>query len=864
MPAARFSVRVGLILVLAMCMVQEVRAGQWTASSDHLVGLPLISRYGASALSSSFFFSGKEPTSASHELKFDVLGPLDYSFVVKYEAQNVDLTGRISKRSNRQMAWVFDLDAHRTEPEVDSGGIAFKFDLAGIGSELGEPELLSTNRGWTWGRVGGTRFELLFDPPMAAVYFEQGQKSEVRALLFKGGLIKGSRRQTITLTISGEIAFGPAVSERFGKEDPASWPPDALDWESSPVDMSFLNKPEMPAGKRGFLKVLRDKFVFEDGAAARFWGTNLTSYALFQTSKENARRQARRLSQLGFNLVRLHHHDSLWVDPNVFGDKRAKDTQTLSSAMLEKLDWWIQCLKDEGIYVWLDLHVGRKFKPGDDILGFDEISKGNPTADPKGYNYVNTGIQSAMRRFNEDYVNHLNKYTGNRYKDEPAIIAMLITNENDLTNHYGNVLLPDSKVPKHHALYMDRANAFAAAHDLPRSRVWRSWEHGPSKIFLNDLEQRFHAEMIGHLRKTGVKVPIVTTSTWGSNPLSSLPALTTGDVIDAHSYGSIGELEKNPIHVPNMMHWLAAAQIAGLPLSVTEWNVEPFPVHDRHLVPLYMAASSRLQGWGAMMQYAYTQAPPNGPGYPSNWHAFNDPALIATLPAAALLFRRGDVQEASTIYAFAPDKEQLFGQSISPRNAAALRTAAEKGKLVLALPQVGELPWLQKSAVPAGARVIMNPGQSLIDSDAAEAVSDNGELKRNWEQGIYTINTSRTQAAMGWIGGRRIELADVRIEASTPNATVCIQSLDGRPIGKSGSILVSLGARSVPTRAKQLPFRSEPVLGQIDIQAPRGLKLYPAGQDLKARRTLSAPYRNGRYTITLQREPGNHWLVLKK
>src|SRR3990172_1669903 len=115
-------------------------------------------------------------------------------------------------------------------------------------------------------------------------------------------------------------------------------------------------------------------------------------------------------------------------------------------------------------------------------------------------------------------------------------------------------------------------------------------------MFFNDLEQRFNTEMIAHLRAQGVKVPIVTTSTWGRNPLSSLPALTAGNIIDAQSYGGIGELEINPVYAPNLVHWIAAAQVVGMPLTVTEWNVEEFPVPDRHSIPLYLAASAGLQG----------------------------------------------------------------------------------------------------------------------------------------------------------------------------------------------------------------------------------------------------------------------------
>jgi alkylation response protein AidB-like acyl-CoA dehydrogenase len=69
---------------------------------------------------------------------------------------------------------------------------------------------------------------------------------------------------------------------------------------------------------------------------------------------------------------------------------------------------------------------------------------------------------------------------------------------------------------------MRLAREFADKHSLPRDRVWRAWQAGPSKLFLNDLEERFDTEMIAHLRELGVSALIAPSSTWGRNPLSSL------------------------------------------------------------------------------------------------------------------------------------------------------------------------------------------------------------------------------------------------------------------------------------------------------------------------------------------------------
>src|SRR6478752_4605430 len=222
-------------------------------------------------------------------------------------------------------------------------------------------------------------------------------------------------------------------------QDQSSWSAEILNWgmspwHSAPVDLSFLNASEKPAGKRGFVRAVKGRLVFEDGTPARFWGTNLVAYALFgMNRRQDIELQAKRLSQLGFNLVRIHHHDSSWVRPNIFGSGSEPDTKNLNKEMLSRLDWWIKCLKDEGIYIWLDLNVDRQFKPGDGIDGFDELYRDKSNDGLKGFNYVNPSIQQAMQRFNEAYLNHVNPFTGLAYKNDPAIAAVLVTNENDVT-----------------------------------------------------------------------------------------------------------------------------------------------------------------------------------------------------------------------------------------------------------------------------------------------------------------------------------------------------------------------------------------------------------------------------------------------
>lgn len=108
------------------------------------------------------------------------------------------------------------------------------------------------------------------------------------------------------------------------------------------------------------------------------------------------------------------------MSPDIFVDTKAtKRTCWLNVQSLGRLDWWVKCLKVEGIYFWLDLYVQRALLKHDDIFDFDEIRRGKDQADLKGCNYVNPTIQSAMWRFNEA----------------------------NLTHRFGNALLPDKGVP---------------------------------------------------------------------------------------------------------------------------------------------------------------------------------------------------------------------------------------------------------------------------------------------------------------------------------------------------------------------------------------------------------------------------------
>jgi hypothetical protein len=227
------------------------------------------------------------------------------------------------------------------------------------------------------------------------------------------------------------------------------------------------------------------------------------------------------------------------------------------------------------------------------------------------------------------------------------------------------------------------------------------------------------------------------------------------------------------------------------------------------------------------------------------------------MPAAALIFRRGDVRAATTTYVFAPSAEMLYYRPLSARNAIVLRTATELGRLLIALPATSALPWLRPAAIPDGATMLTDPDRPLIAATATGSVSDTGEMRRSWSDGTLTIDTPRTKAVTGWIGGRSIRIgADVVANISTPYASVVVQSLTAMPVGQSRTLLVSLGARSSGTN----PRRAEPVTGDLLIRAPAGLQLRQAAE--RGRTPIGFSYRDGFYRVALGAATGTQWLVL--
>lgn len=215
---------------------------------------------------------------------------------------------------------------------------------------------------------------------------------------------------------------------------------------------------DAPAGKHGFVRVAGGNFV-TDAGPIRFNGTNLTGPANFP-EHDVADRLAARLARLGINCVRLHFMDTWYKN---FMDERkqgilADDAETqrkLSPEQLDKLDYMIAVFKKHGIYVNMNLHVGRTLDERDGLPG------GSPWANKTVGQFMPRMVE-LQKEYARDLLTHVNRYTGNAYTDEPAVAMIEISNEDQGLVKFGRA----GRIPSLGKPFRDEL-----------ARQWNAWLH---------------------------------------------------------------------------------------------------------------------------------------------------------------------------------------------------------------------------------------------------------------------------------------------------------------------------------------------------------------------------------------------------
>ncbi|MEM3026957.1 MAG: carbohydrate binding domain-containing protein, partial [Thermoproteota archaeon] len=205
-----------------------------------------------------------------------------------------------------------------------------------------------------------------------------------------------------------------------------------LPWDDSEQTViSISGRLHKPAGGLGHVYVGEDGHLYVNGERVKFLGVNICGGACFP-EKDEAERIACRLAKFGVNVVRFHHMDASWEVFNIF-DKTTGGTRRLNKDALDKLNYFISKLKENGIYVDLNLLVSRRFTSAD---GLPREVETVDWKDQQVLGFFLEEVEELEKEYARQLLTHLNPYTGMTYAEDPAVAFVEIVNEQGLMHSW--------------------------------------------------------------------------------------------------------------------------------------------------------------------------------------------------------------------------------------------------------------------------------------------------------------------------------------------------------------------------------------------------------------------------------------------
>jgi hypothetical protein len=544
--------------------------------------------------------------------------------------------------------------------------------------------------------------------------------------------------------------------------------------------------------------------------------------------------------------VRLHFLDL--ASPRGIIDGTRNDSRSFDAQQLDRLDYLISELKNRGIYVDLNLNVGRSYKAGDGVRDFDKIHWG------KGLILYDARLIELQKEYARQLLTHRNPYTRQEYRTEPAVAMVEIDNENGIgvgfrapTAYYEDELtkayddwLRQNRSAEQVANLRESAGVTADA-AVPRLKPQEVGAAPEERFrteveFYMSVEGRYYREMNRYLKsEIGVKVPVIGTADHShySSGYPMLVSLLQLDALDGHVYwehpGSPPPLNtpmvNDPLH--STVVQLSRTAFAGKPYTVTETN-HPFPNEwASEGIPI-IAAYGSFQDWDAILTYTFE------PKRAADWQPYVgdpfdislDPVRMTEFAAGALIFLRGDVSRARDLVERTYSKEQ----TIDSRRLPATEIPYFTPGFPLALP------------LEHGVRIRSLDGPPTVNAAVASApdsiVSDTGQLSwSGWKakHGVVAIDTDRTQALVGFVKSGK-QLKNLAAEIDNEFASVTLTSLDGKGLSAASKMLLCAGSRVANTEMKWnsehtklvnqggSPSLIEPVTGKIVLRNLEGAK----------------------------------------
>jgi hypothetical protein len=722
-----------------------------------------------------------------------------------------------------------------------------------------------------WGTCG--RDIALLDPTPLAKFIEADWVSLGKVQLpagkhtFRIELLAGPGEETACGFDCFVLTPGPFVpdgklkpGQRTGRADPGyfAFEPGIDNFTESPVDLRYLN--ESAAGIHGPVRRAGDHIALGDGKPVRFWAVDVGMNNAAQ-DHDTVDYMARKLAKLGVNLVRFH--DPLY-DP--------ADPTKIDPKALDRVHYLVAALAKQGIYTDLSLYyplwidASKLGRPG-----YESLQNKHPFATL----YFDPAVQQQWKRWVTDILSPVNPYSGKSLAADPAVAVVEVVNEDSLLfwsfdhkniptaawadleadftkwiagrygsvekarSTWGGVGLPGD-LPTHLTLTESWGITAAGAAATGKLRA------GDQLHFLAEKQRAWYAAAGKIFRGLGYRGLVNSTNWFVADPPTEEVferwTYAAVDMTDQHGYFDppdigpragysvgVGDVFKprasvlEPTAVP-----IRSIRTAGHPTTISElgWtNPNPYRADATFL----SAAYGSLQGTDGMdffelgsdflLDHSVTK------------FAVSGPVVSGSFPAAALVYRRGDIQVGKPVFDQMVELDKFHESHAWPSLGHGIDDLAP-----FVGPVVRRFDGTPAETVDAG---------GYIDRAHKSVTSDTGQLHWDWGVGVATVNTPAAVGAAGFLGKYGpIFLGDVTIQCRNEFAAVWVVSLDGRPLKTSKKILVQ-----VTTREQPVGFKTKPVKDGLEItdlgSSPMGAEKIDATVTLKSPATMRALDENG-------------------
>ena len=670
-----------------------------------------------------------------------------------------------------------------------------------------------------------------------------------------------------------------------GNRDTSNWyaytMPSIKDIQGTVLDMSFAL--DAPAGKHGYIKADGDHLYFDDGTPARFWGVNLGGETIF-LRHERIDTIADRIAALGFNLVRFHHMDAFFTgDLNIYSNGTIK--QHFDDYKIDNLCYTISAFRKRGIYIFLDQTVSGRPTEDDNHINYAELG-----AAYKKTAWFDEASIEGYERYTKNLMTRYNPYTGCTIAEDPSVVFIDLANESnfyataeftseiyqqELDELFNNWLVQKygTNDKLKNAWEYEGKDGLLDEESLENKNISvgiyskRRMYTKPRQIdiinFISDTIYSNYERQTEKIRSYGYKGLITPCTMWGMNLTALGYVCAKTGFLDSHRYWSHpstnNSMKKGTTSLTNkpvsmmadnnlgILGALCNENIFGKPHTISEWEECQMNPHIYEGSTL-MAAYASMQNWQplyfalGMSYYEDIDQSERGPQQTTPWdetidnpnqiHQFfmlhNQPIQMATMPSASLMYVRGDIKEADKGFYnrysqndyFSTDNEEL---SQDP-------TLGMIGKTGTSYDGVAYDSDYNDNDVLYRAVKTKENNQPYV--------SVTGEMSTDMNNGVFQLNTERSQAVVGAISNKSFETDDMITSIDNEYAGITIVSLSDKAIWETDKMLLTAAGDARNTgevrnsngteiiQSGGAPILVEPITGSITLKTQDDVKVY--------------------------------------